>query len=286
MIYFIFALLSIVLSAIEGVSYAGYVYVHIGFNPMIVYMASLVLAPFAKPLPKKLHTLLYTATGVSLICFMIIIFGEAITYPNFIFSHLHINPYTIMPVIVLLVFHVSILTNISIVKSFLLSCLIYLAVSGGGKTLGLIGQTFIAITKDPFASYSDKMTKAFPGFYPVIQTIKTLTPDDATILIPPQGNPWETEGNAAMVTYFLYPRRVGNLDQDTINELGDNTYLMISKGSWKRIGEVDYGWPKVGVPALKLWEIGKNGEIVNTYIRDYNPNTDAWDWGLIEVKHE
>jgi hypothetical protein len=130
------------------------------------------------------------------------------------------------------------------------------------------------------------MTKAYPGFYPAIMRVKQLTPDDATVLIPPQGNPWEIEGNSAMVAYFLYPRKVHNLDPQSIPSLGDNTYILISKGSWKRSGEVDYGWPKVKVNATKLWEIDQNGHTINAFSDNYDPQIHTWDWGLIEVNYE
>lgn len=286
MIYLFFVVISIVVSAIESISYAGYVVSHISIEPLLIYILSLVFAPYAITLPKKLFRPIYILTFFILTCYFIIIFAESIAYPNFIFSHFHINPYTIMPFILLLMFHVSRLTNISLKKSILLTGLIYLGLSGGAKTFAMIASNFINIIRNPFDSYSKKMTNAYPGVYPVLQTIKNMTPSDATILIPPQGNPWEIEGNAAMVTYFLYPRKVKNLDPLSISELGDKTYLLISKGSWKRIGEVDYGWPKVAVPANQLWEINTSGQILNNYLRDYNPYEDTWDWGLIEVKHE
>jgi len=278
--------LSLLFSAVEGVSYVGFITSQLGIDPNIVYAISVLLSPYALPLPKRFRLILWYFTATGLVLFAAIIFAESITYPNYVFSHLHINPYTITPVILLLVFHSSILSETSILKSILLSGLIYLGVTGAGKTLGLIGHTFVAIAKDPFISYSAKMSNAYPGFYALTQTIKSLTPADATILIPPQGNPWETEGNSAMVRYFLYPRTVANLDPSTVSELADNTYLVIAKGSWKRIGDTDYGWPKVVVPAKKLWQIDQDGQILSTVARDYNPSTDVWDWGLIEVKHE
>ncbi len=286
MIYLFVALLSIIASAIEAVSYSGYIMGHSGINPVIIYFVSLILSHWAPITPKSFHPLLRTSILAVAGVFSIIIFAENVMYPNYIYSHIHVNPSTLALLVGLSLFHLIRLQQTSIIRSLLVACLIYVGTSGGGKTLAIITSNMITIARDPFATYESKMTKAYPGFYPIMMTVKRLTAEDATILIPPQGNPWEIEGNSAMVTYFLYPRKVHNLDPKSIASLGDNTYVLISKGSWKRSGEVDYGWPKVKVKATKLWEIDQNGHIVDTFADDYDPQIHTWDWGLIEVNYE
>jgi hypothetical protein len=147
------------------------------------------------------------------------------------------------------------------------------------------------IAINPLASYSQKMTKVYPGFYPAMKEINSLTSPDATIIIPPPGSPWDIEGNQAMVNYFLYPRKVVNSQIEISPDIltTNNTYVLISKGTMSMFSSnniYEYHWPKNPITASQLWEIDTvNNKIIN-YKRDYNPTTDKWDWGLIEVKHE
>jgi hypothetical protein len=143
------------------------------------------------------------------------------------------------------------------------------------------------IAAHPFATYAQKMEMAYPGFYPAMQAVDVLTPPDATILIPPQAHPWEEEGNGAMVTYFVYPRHVANYDPTNHNELlHPHTYILIAQGAWKSFPADPSGWPKVPVRADKLIKIDLKTHTNVTYNRNYDPTTDQWDWGLIEVPHE
>lgn len=286
MIYFVVAILSLFAAALEGISFAGYVLSHVGIRAYYIYIMSIFLAlvPSRKAFPFS-QILLKISIGIA--CFYTaLIFLETIHYPNYVYTLLHINPVTFQFFVALLWFHTLSLSGTKFLRSLLISGLIFVGISGAGRTLGMVYENIVKISKDPFASYESKMASVYPGFYPAIQIVKSLTPDSATILIPPQGNPWEVEGNAAMVTYFLYPRKVVNLDPSTIADLPDNSYLLIAKGSWPRTGAVDYGWPKIGVSASRIWHIDLTQDQVIEYARDYDPLFDKWDWGLIEVKHD
>lgn len=284
-IYLISAITAIGVSAIESVSYPGYILSHLHISATVFYLASIILS-LGLNTSTKVSTKLYWAGILISITYIIMVILETITYPNYIFTKTHINLFTLQYFIGIAWFHISILNNSKFVKSLLVATLIFIGVDGVGSTLGLAVKGSREIIRNPFASYEAKMTKAYPGFYPAMRAIKTLTPEDSTILIPPQSNPWEIEGNAAMVTYFLYPRKVINLDQDTIAELPRNTYLLIAKGSWERTGIVDYGWPKVPVSAKRIWHIDVSSNINTAYMKNYDPNLDKWDWGLIEANNE
>jgi hypothetical protein len=226
------------------------------------------------------------AAIITSVTYLVLIFAETATYPNFVFSTTHINPFTFQLFLGLLWFHFLIIKKYHFAKSLLIAALMFVAIDGAGRTLAIAYKGLSQMIRAPFATYADKMSATYPGFYPAMQVVKTLTPDDATIYIPPQGNPWEIEGNVAMVTYFLYPRKVINLDPTTVSTLPPKSYLLIAKGSWQRIGEVDYGWPKIPVTASRIWEIDTVNNKINNYSRDYDPGQDKWNWGLIEVNHE
>jgi hypothetical protein len=49
---------------------------------------------------------------------------------------------------------------------------------------------------------------------------------------------------------------------------------------------MEHGWPKSKVKADRIWQFDLNNNHTTEYLRDYDPSTDQWDWGLIEVAHE
>lgn len=284
--YLLGVAVALLVALIEGVSYQGFLAVHLGIPSYWIYLLSFVLILKKSHYPKVVTKSLQLTALISSILYLLLIFIETMTYPNFVFTHTHINPFTFQFFIALLVFHTLVISQVNLAKSLLLAGLVYLGVDGAGRVMGIIYSGVKEIVSDPFVTYSVKMAKAYPGFYPAMQLVKGLTPEDATILIPPQGNPWDIEGNMAMVNYFLYPRTVKNLDPELVDHLPSNTYLLIAKGSWPRIGEMDYGWPKVIVQANQIWEFDTTGNTTHVFNRNYDPDTDRFDWGLIEVKHE
>lgn len=286
MIYLITTFIALSWSAIESVSYLGFFYSHLHVHSFFIYFLSIILSLSYKDKLKAYASRAMVLGYVLGIGYFILIFLESVSYPNFVFTHFHINPLTFQIFVSLAWFHILIINKENFSKSLLIALLIFVAIDGAGRTTGYAYKGIKDMIKDPFATYDQKMSKAYPGFYPAMLAVKSITPNEATILIPPQGNPWEVEGNAAMVTYFLYPRHVINLNVDTISSIPDHTFILIAKGSWPRVGEMDYGWPKVPVSAFNIWEIDTKSGITNSYLRNYNPDTDKWDWGLIEVKNE
>jgi hypothetical protein len=283
MIYLISLVIALGAAGIEALSYPGIIASHLHIPAYFFYVISILLSLTYKNKLNKFVSIITIIGYVLAISYFVLIFGETITYPNFIFTTFHLNPATFQFFIALSWFHILIVRKSDFVRSLLIAILIFVGVDGAGRTFGIAFKDIKNIMSDPFATYEQKMAKAYPGFYPAMQEIKKLTPADSTILIPPQGNPWEMEGNAAMVTYFLYPRHVENLDVDRIGDLPRNKYLLIAKGSWPRVGDTDYGWPKVSVASKRIWHIDVINHVNNSYKRDYDPNLDKWDWGLIEV---
>ena len=168
-------------------------------------------------------------------------------------------------------------------RSILLTSLGLVSVHGFGLTAAYLSKQIGVIVSQPSASYEDKLVRAYGGFYPAMRFVTELTPDDALILIPPQANPWEVEGNAPMVTYYLYPRKVQNMT-DQMPATDRPVYALIAHGSWPKTGETDYGWPKINISSSRIWRFESSSHALEEFSREYNPVTDKWDWGLIEVK--
>lgn len=291
MIYLIPAILSLFFAAAESVAYIGFVHNHLGIYAYYIYLASIVLAIYRTNYPKFIAKSFLVASYLSSAIYLGIIFAETITYPNFVFTATHINPFTFLFFVSLLWLHTLIINKANLAKSLLVAALLYLGLDGMGRTLGLVYLGLNRVASDPFATYEQKMTDVYPGFYPALHEIVQLTPPDATIVIPPQGSPWDKEGNAAMVNYFVYPRTVinGSLNDSLPITQTNKLFVLITKGTpgmFSSSNIYEYNWPKIDIAAEQIWEIDIQNNQVNNYKRDFSSESDKWDWGLIEVKHE
>lgn len=286
MIYLTVACISLAVALVESISYLGWFFNHFYVHSIAIYAIGLGCTVFITNYPIVIKNIFkYISFSLGII-FFALIFLENITYPNFVFTNTHLNPSTLEIFMTLAWFHYLMITKNGFLKSLLIALIVFISVGSAGKTLGIAYKGIKNIISDPFATYNQKMTKAYPGFYPAMMQVKHLTPDNSTILIPPQANPWEVEGNMAMVNYFLYPRTVANLDITKIDSLSANTYILIAKGSWPRTGKTDYGWPKVSVQSSKIWKFDISHGNSEVYIKDYDPQRDNFDWGLIEVRND
>lgn len=125
--------------------------------------------------------------------------------------------------------------------------------------------------------------------------IKRNTPENAKILIPPQGFPWPMSGNAAYSRYFLYPRHlISGKEKEPGTDLKKENikYVLII---WGESGELQYdfthAWPKFSLPAKRIIYKKPTSEVFNydkvVFERDFGPAEiqEEW-WGLIEVDLE
>lgn len=285
-------LIIIVLSiaALETVSYPGFLLKNGHLSAYYVYAIFLLLIPFLR-LPKLLSRSFYNLCIILTTSSLIILEAlEASHYPNYVFTLTHINIIGLeIFVFLTTALFVSLhLPKLKYINNFLvaISIGILLSVSGrsAGRTIGFICGKLATILSAPTATYATKMEAAYPGFYTAMQSVKTIVPENGSLVIPPQGNPWEVEGNPAMVRYFLFPRKIipSYIDKQLPDITSEETYILIAKGSWVKRGDVDYGWPKVPVKAYKLWQFRELDDPL-AIDRDYNPQTDKWEWGLIKL---
>lgn len=288
MIYYLVLALALVSALLESVSYFGFIENKIGISSLLIYLLSFVLTIYhhiSFKIPSKWLWLALISTSF---IYALLISLETYFYPNYIYSHLHINPGVAQFTLALLSYHLILHLNFDWYKALLFASLIYVFVDGSGRTLGLAARGLGHLLSDPSATYDTKLARVYPGFYETMQEIVRLTPTNATIFIPPQSNPWELEGNGAMVRYFVYPREVKNLGDDLHVPIVDGpAYVLVAKGSAKqRLTAYDHGWPKSTWTGKNVWRLSDQKQLVlqpdPTYI--YDPDN-LWDWGLIEVSY-
>ncbi len=116
-------------------------------------------------------------------------------------------------------------------------------------------------------TYDKKMGYYWGFFYDYMLFVKENTPENSTIIVPPQESPWFMTGNIGLVRYFLYPRNFIQGTYDKPLDIDSADYVMLAWGEWKENDMSRYGWPKVKVDAEET--ILLNGDK---------------NWGILKIK--
>jgi|GEM_PF-1948057 len=283
-------------AGLESITYLGFISAHIYLPALIFYIFGLITLFYPSSLGKVARKLVSTivavfASTVSLLYFVLSLI-ESFTYENFVFTHFHINMkgfviLTALSILVYIFFSSPRKGLAKLMQDGLYASLIFLFIFNISRLTPLVIKSVMPIIRDPGASYDAKMTTAYPGFYPAMQMVARITSENSTIIIPPQGAPWVTEGNNFLVSRFLYPRHIVHIESEAKQTLpSGEVYMLIAKGSWPSDGTYAHGWPKISVAANQIWKFDVENQTYETFSRDYDPTGDVWDWGLIKVQNE
>lgn len=216
---------------------------------------------------------------------------ENATYQNYIFSHFHVHPESLLLPFILLMPLFS-LNEDEIRIRILFYVIIFLII--GQYSINVFRSIRAArplfILRNINLSYDQKMEMMMGKlFYDYAAFIKNNTPEKSTILIPPQGFPWPQTGNVGYLRYLLFPRNLinGN-EKDSKVGLGSVDYVLIDYGE-STISEYGFTniWPKFNVEGeyILYWNpldetIRKvdNGKYV------YSPDKKTEEWGIVKIK--
>lgn len=246
-------------------------------------------------LTKFVFKLTYFVFPVSLLLYLFLKALNTLNYDNFVFSRYHIQPenflYLVVFSFILNLISVSINSKIIIRKPqkllMIIVFLITFAFLGGVvNTVDEAVANNIYILTHLNSSYDSKMQQRWGIYYEYIKFVKENTPDDASILVPPQMSPWGSTGNISLDRYFLYPRVLKNGGIYGQPELNKFDYIMIAWGEEDGIEKTMYGWPKVAIPAENILYFDGNSKTVTEKLGNFDPKdlSKYGGWGLIKIK--
>lgn len=300
---------------IEAFTYPGFLSKYIlisSENYSIAFMIiSIIIVYLTKnnkrnSITNSLFSLNYILIPVFLLTYFILYLEEQNNYPNFVFSsyHIHIEQIKLS---LLFVFGLLILDIFQKYKSQIidqvesifksqtrlnksLNYILFLIVSiffisNILSVTDLFIENYLTIISNPTMSYEEKQELKIP-LYKYMMFIKANTRSDSKILIPPQQSPWLTIGNAGIVRYFLYPRKILVGEYDT-NDFESTDFILLTKGSWHTNDKFMYGWPRENIYNVKITFYNLESEVstlstTTDYI--FKPNSEISNkWGLIEV---
>lgn len=233
-----------------------------------------------------------------------------LNYPNYVFSRYHIQPKLLLRPVTLGIFLVAIFyirdklkspsyylntkeNNKSYLRLSLFAGLIALVIVFAANNI-LIDVSYaytnlITIIRNSKMSEQEKygyiMRKKYGYFFDYIMFVKSITPEESTILLPPQKNPWQLEGNQRLVRYFLYPRTLYSAHEDELPDTFDYVLLAWGSEGFPPDEESDYGWPKTSFGSEKVYVYNINSNTYEIYPGKYEPGSFLKKdvYGLIKI---
>lgn len=243
---------------------------------------------------------------------------EAVHYNNYVLSvfHLHLNGLVYMPIFGLLILIINSRDFLGMINAgglkltYLFKSKRLFPVPKLGSVTVLLLYVFISyalisnisLTLDSLISrniyvfthlnnnYDQKMTYHWKNFYWHMLFVKNNTPQDSTIIIPPEKSPWLISGNPWIVRYFLYPRNIvqyenENLKIENNSPSSKDTYVLLSWGEWKCDGVGCNGWPKDKLNTKQIYIKKDNSQEVETILQDMEYDASSYENlnGLIKI---
>lgn len=299
------SVLAVAIAIVETIKYPGFIVKHTGFNVLVLYIITgIVIRYFPPPNPHKqlISRAFRTISLASISIAGILLIIETITYPNYVFStiHIHLDGLQILTVLFFIYF---VLTNLrhDNLKLLLETTLLFAVISVlFNYTLANIINTRKLVIKEidliqaSGPSYSDKQRAGWGDIYTYTELLRKSTPENAIIAIPPAQNHWLYSGNLVLMRYFLYPRTLVNVkESDSIETLYDlpdvdYDYVAIIWGESNTRDSADYGWPKAAIPSeyIEYFNL-QDGSTRKVIIDSYMPedhDDESIGWGLIKVQ--
>ncbi len=240
-----------------------------------------------------------TVTGY--IAYFTMTIVDNLNYKNFIFSKYHIQPDLFLRPILLLLFLsvVTILIKKLLQKDkpihyFLNISFVSLIMVFGINNLVLDFTNLIPnvvtilktarLNNDEMDKYA--MHMKYGQYYDNLQIVKQIVAENESILLPPQKNPWQFEGNQRLDRYFLYPRTLYSSTE--VSSLDNLNYILITWGSdvFPPAQGETYGWPNYKINSKEIYIFDATSETYKTYNGNYDPKIylKSGVFGLIKIK--
>jgi hypothetical protein len=222
-----------------------------------------------------------------------------ITTAGLVFSKLHIQPNSLIwPILIsLLLVAVLWIPRIDFKKllniRFALLVFVFLIIAYNFfRIYKMEWWNFQFIIANPHATYDDKMRRVIGAiFYNYALFVDKYTPENASILVPPQTFPWPGSGNIAYFRYFVYPRNIYNgkeSEPPSKEVLSKTDYVLLNWGETDQTeGAYTHDWPKFDVKAEKIIFMNEDGSFGGEVKGDYRYKDYKGKrvWGIIVVKH-
>jgi hypothetical protein len=282
-------------------------YTYIGFVKKFIFVDSrffLVMAVFSGLLliGKKINNLCdltFKVNGailsISSVLYLAMQILEARHFRNYIFSTYHVQIANFLNIVFFsaVIFIMSKLIKQKFrIRRFSIYHLIVSIILTASFLIGVVNTVDQAVYTDIYilfhfnASYDFKMHERWGLYYNYIKFVKANTPENASILVPPQELPWYSTGNVGLDRYFLFPRNLANGSYDKAMDLQGYDYVLLVWGEWNDADKSLYGWPKIPINSEKVIYYEAATGVVREQDGNYDPRLipASGAWGIIKIR--
>ena len=231
---------------LETLKYPGFIGNHLFIDAKVYFTVTLALILFSTSKSRFLDILL-KINRILLPFLSIIYLGfaalEGAHYTNYVLAtfRIHLDGLILLVLFSFLVFVADKFKNLvpkrvrslGVIYPAIIVFLVYFVVINISYVANESFNRDFYILFHPLNSYDQKMYYQWGDFYRFMVFVKNNTPENATIVIPPQQDPWLMgSGNDNFVRAFLYPRKFiqETLIIPDIKVFGPNTYILITWG--------------------------------------------------------
>lgn len=299
----ILSLCSVLIALGETYKYPGFYLKHFQFSPLWIYGSTALFIKFFPP-PNP-NQQLFSRSFRYLAIFSIIFSGlllivETATFPNYVFSTLHIN-LDGLQILTVLFFSFFVLTNLRHERLLMLvdttaviavtSILLNYFMANLITDVTLI-RNEIHLIRIGGKTYEEKQIAGWGDIYRYSLLLKKTTPEHAVIALPPAQNHWLYSGNLVLMRYFLYPRTLVNVKETnsttSLYEMpkGDYEYVALIWGESNPLDTTARVWPKTEFAAEYIDYFNLSEQtITRVNVKLYKPDSESEiskGWGVIK----
>ncbi len=288
----------------ETVKYPGFVANHFYIDAEVYFSLAIFFTLFQRSNTKTMQLVFKLnrifLMGISVI-YLVFIFLEGSHYTNYVLSrfHFHLDG-LIMPVLFsLFIFLVEkfryeipkSVKSLGITYPLIVFLLVFFIVKN------LVSVSDMALNRNSYvlfhlnSSYDERMFYQWGIFYKFMVFVRNNTPTDATIVIPPEQDPWLMgSGNDNFVRAFLFPRKIVSetivIPDEDLKSFGPKTYILITWGKESCRSEPEcHGWPRQGIKATRIiYKNPDSSDVIEVKQNEtYTPKDSKYVYGVIEI---
>lgn len=286
---------------LETIKYPGFIGNHLFIDVKVYFALTIFLILFSDTKSKVLAIILKINRLILLPLFLVyfsLSLLEGAHYTNYVLAifHIHLDGLVLLVLFSLFIFLVDkfkdivpkvkgkigfiYLTMVFLIILFMVKNIAYVADNGFNR------NSYILFHLN--SSYDERMFYQWGIFYQYMVFVKNNTPLDATVVVPPEQDPWLMgTGNYRFVRAFLYPRKIipETLIIPDVKTFGPNTFILISWGQQECKPEGCHGWPRQNIFAKKIfYKDPESSKVIETRENtNYKLEDDKYVYGIIEI---
>lgn len=321
-IHLVFVLITFTALFVEVYTYKYFLFKHFLLSTDLLIGLTVILSfwilkdrPFKDSLITKFGKVILYLTKhlyVFLIpVYLYLMYLDSQYYSNYVFSNYHLQPnLLIRPIVFSVLLNIVdylfnklpyLLSNTSLLNKINIKSDIYYLTS-----ISLIFAIFLinnllldastlmpyvsAIIKNSNSSVDEKyeymMTLKYGSYYKYVKLLKSIVPENSSLLLPPQKNPWQYEGNQRLTRNFLYPRILYSAHEPNLPDNIEFIEIIWGSTDFKPEFDNEYGWPKNRIDAEKIYIFDLEKGSTKIYYQNYDPEIFLTPgvYGLIKTK--